>query len=125
MDEQFVTLHCEPCDSCRSEAWQHVVDGRLRWEDQFYCTAIGLQSCDGGWEPAPPWIREVIVAREGTVHLAVGGPDGAPLKAVREVLGLTLPELRRARADGIDVTPAEAAVLGPGAAGAEGSVPGR
>lgn len=39
MAEQFVTLHCEPCDACRSEAWQRVVGGRLRWEEQSYCTA--------------------------------------------------------------------------------------
>ncbi|MEU4948134.1 hypothetical protein ACIP46_12640 [Streptomyces lavendulae] len=113
MAEQFVTLHCEPCDACRSEAWQHVVEGRLRWEEQSYCTAplTAFQFCDGGWGPPPPWVRERIVAAEGTVRLAVGGPDGVPLKAVRAMYGLTLPQLREARANGLHATPVEAGLL--------------
>lgn len=111
MAEQFVTLHCEPCPSCRYEAWQRVVDGRLRWDESQHCPAYGVQACGGGWGPPPPWVRSRIVAREGTEHLAVGGPDGIPLKTVREVYSLTLPELRHARAHGIEATPVEAGFL--------------
>ncbi|MGW1639489.1 hypothetical protein [Streptomyces lavendulae] len=111
MAEHFVTLHCEPCASCRSEAWQHVRDGRLRWEETQYCSASGIQACDGGWGPPPPWVRERIVAAEGTVRLAVGGPDGVPLKAVREVYGLTLAQLREARENGLQATAVEAELL--------------
>ncbi|MFE2924540.1 hypothetical protein [Streptomyces goshikiensis] len=124
MAEHFVTLHCEPCASCRREAWQLVVDGRLRWEESEDCPATQVLACDGDWGPPPPWIRERIVAREGTERLAVGGPDGIPLKAVREVYGLTLPELRHARAHGIEATPVEARFLrtraAPRAGGAQG-----
>ncbi|MGW2993862.1 hypothetical protein ACWDA9_19535, partial [Streptomyces sp. NPDC001193] len=84
MAEFSVTLlHCEPCESCRHEVGQRVVDGRLRWEETEYCTAVGraYTACGGGWGVPPPWIRERIIAAEGTVVLAVGGPDGLPLKA--------------------------------------------
>ncbi|MEW2413792.1 hypothetical protein AB0953_08715 [Streptomyces sp. NPDC046866] len=122
MAELFVTSPCEPCGSCRSEAWQVVVDGRLRWEQQEYCTAEGhaYQACGGGWGPPPPRIRERILAGEGAVRLAVGGPDGVPLAAVRELYGLTLPQLRDARAYGIDATPVEAQWLGRMRDGARG-----
>ncbi|MGO4460161.1 hypothetical protein AB4039_23110 [Streptomyces sp. M-16] len=108
-----MTLHCEPCASCHSEAWQRVVEGRLRWEEQSYCTApqTAFQWCDGGWGPPPPRVRERIVATEGTVRLAVGGPDGVPLKAVRTMYGLALPQLREARANGLHATPVEAELL--------------
>ncbi|MFD9306630.1 hypothetical protein ACFWCB_28875 [Streptomyces sp. NPDC060048] len=71
----------------------------------------GLQVCDWGWGVPPPTIRERIVAVEGTVHLAVGGPDGVPLKAVREVYRLTIPELGEVRSHGLRATPVEAEVL--------------
>ncbi|MFD0267005.1 hypothetical protein ACFVGY_10455 [Streptomyces sp. NPDC127106] len=111
MAEHLMTLHCEPCPSWRHEAWQLIVDGRLRWEEQEYCTACAVQACGGGWGPPPPRVRERIVAEEGTVRVAVGGPDGAPLKAVREVFGLTLRELAGARQYGLDATPVEAELL--------------
>ncbi|MEV7522349.1 hypothetical protein [Streptomyces sp. NPDC091371] len=114
MAEQFATLHCEPCEDCRFEAWQRIVDGRLRWEESHHCPAYGVQACGGGWGPPPPWVRERIVAGQGTVRLAVGGPDGLPLKAVRELYGLTLPELIAAREHGIEATPVEAELLSPG-----------
>ncbi|MFI6145124.1 hypothetical protein [Streptomyces sp. NPDC051109] len=111
MAEHSVMLHCEPCGSCRFEAWQHVVDGRLRWEEQLYCPAYAVQACDGGWGPPPPWVRARIAAAEGTVRLAVGGPDGVPLKAVRELYEFTLAQLRAAREQGLDATPVEAELL--------------
>ncbi|MEU9717545.1 hypothetical protein [Streptomyces sp. NPDC047976] len=115
-------MRCGPCPSCRFEAWQRVVDGRLRWEESQHCAESGTQACGGGWGPPPPWVRERIVAEEGTVRLAVGGPDGLPLKAVRALYGLTLPELREAREHGIEATPVEAGLLAERAAAAE---PGR
>ncbi|MCM1969168.1 hypothetical protein NC490_22920 [Streptomyces sp. G1] len=57
------------------------------------------------------WVRERIVAEEGTVRLPVGGPDGVPLKVVREWYGLTLPQLREVREHGLDATPVEAELL--------------
>ncbi|MGW0753107.1 hypothetical protein [Streptomyces sp. NPDC002587] len=111
MAEQFWTTHCEPCRHCRIEAWQHIVDGRLRWEESESCDVCGVHACGGGWGPAPERVRERIVACEGSVRLAVGGPDGAPLKAVREVFGLSLPQLRHVREHGMEVTPVEAQVL--------------
>ncbi|MFF4846678.1 hypothetical protein [Streptomyces sp. NPDC001194] len=68
-------------------------------------------ACGGGWGVPPPWIRERIIAAEGTVVLAVGGPDGLPLKAVRDMYALTLPQLREARAHGLYATPTEAELL--------------
>ncbi|WP_162688611.1 hypothetical protein [Streptomyces sp. ICC4] len=111
MAEQFMTLHCAPCASCRYETWQRIVDGRLCWDDNYYCAEYGVHACDQGWGVPPPLMRERIVAAEGTVRLAVGGPDGVPLKVVRELYRLTLPQLREARAHGLDATPVEAELL--------------
>ncbi|WP_407837440.1 hypothetical protein ACE1OC_14980 [Streptomyces sp. DSM 116496] len=111
MSEQFGTLHCEPCASCRYETWQRIVDGRLCWYDNYYCAEYEVHACDEGRGVPPPWIRERIVAAEGTVRLAVGGPDGVPLKVVRELYGPTLPQLREARAHGLEATPVEAELL--------------
>ncbi|MDA5282894.1 hypothetical protein [Streptomyces sp. Isolate_45] len=111
MAEHFVTLHCEPCPSCRFEARQRIVDGRLRWEESMCCARYEVRACDEGRAPTPPWVRERIIAAEGTVHLPVGGPDGVPLIAVRALYRLSLPELREARANGVDATPVEAALL--------------
>ncbi|MER5932853.1 hypothetical protein [Streptomyces sp. NPDC002054] len=111
MAEQFVTLHCEPCDDCVIEAWQRVVDGRLRWEEQEYCPRYVIQACGGAWGPAPEHVRARIIAVEGTVRVRVGGPDGVPLKTIREVMHLSMAELSRARADGFEATPVEAALL--------------
>ncbi|MFG2877846.1 hypothetical protein ACGFYU_23075 [Streptomyces sp. NPDC048337] len=105
------TTHCGPCPSCRYEAGQRVVNGRLRWDENEYCAATGIEACGGGWGPPPPWVRERIVAEEGTVRLPVGGPGGLRLKAVRELYGLTLPELIEAREHGIEATPVEARLL--------------
>ncbi|WP_159047169.1 hypothetical protein [Streptomyces sp. XY332] len=125
MAEHFVTLHCEPCASCQDESWQHVVDGRLRWEWQHYCPVAGTQACDGGWGPAPDLIREEIIAREGTERLGVGGPDGVPLKTVREVMGLTLAQLSQARSHGFEATPVEAELVRGSALRAAGEDRGR
>ncbi|KOU24095.1 hypothetical protein ADK52_15140 [Streptomyces sp. WM6372] len=113
MAEFSVTLHCHPCESCRNQVWQRIVDGRLRWDETSYCTAEGraYESSGGGWGPPPPWIRERILAARGTVRLTVGGPDGIPLKAVRELYALTLPQLRAAREHGLAATPVEAELL--------------
>ncbi|MFD7624989.1 hypothetical protein ACFV7Q_02885 [Streptomyces sp. NPDC059851] len=48
MAEHLMTLHCGPCPSCRHEAWQLIVDGRLRWEEQQYCPVCEVQACDSG-----------------------------------------------------------------------------
>lgn len=45
------------------------------------------------------------------MRLAVGGPDGVPLKAVRTMYGLALPQLREARANGLHATQVEAELL--------------
>lgn len=110
MSEHSVTLHCEPC-ACPVEASQHIVDGRLHWEESQQCAESGAVWCDGDRGPAPRRVRERIVAHEGTVRLGVGGPDGVPLKAVRELYRLSLAELRHARAHGIEATPVEARLL--------------
>ncbi|MFD7624990.1 hypothetical protein ACFV7Q_02890 [Streptomyces sp. NPDC059851] len=47
----------------------------------------------------------------------MGGPDGAPLKAVREALGLTLRELAEARHHGLNATRVEAELLRTAATG--------
>ncbi|MGW6709723.1 hypothetical protein ACWGDE_33215 [Streptomyces sp. NPDC054956] len=111
MAEQIGMTHCEPCDSCRHETWQWIVDGRLRWYDNYYCAEYEIYACDEGRGVPPPWIRERVVAAEGVVRLAVGGPDGVPLKVVREWYRLTLPELREVRERGLDATPVEAELL--------------
>ncbi|GGT07071.1 MULTISPECIES: hypothetical protein [Streptomyces] len=67
--------------------------------------------------PPPPHVRALLSATEGTVHLAVGGPNGAPLKAVRAFYALTLDELRTARTTGLRATPFEAAFLRAAAVG--------
>ncbi|MFE2146539.1 hypothetical protein ACFXA3_33245 [Streptomyces sp. NPDC059456] len=111
MAEHPMTFHCTPCASCRDESWQRIVDGRLRWEWQHHCPVSGTQACGGGWGPAPEQIREEVVAREGTVRLEVGGPHGIPLKPLRELMALSLPELVHARTHGFEATPVEAALL--------------
>ncbi|MEV6956714.1 hypothetical protein [Streptomyces sp. NPDC051183] len=113
MVEFSVTLHGEPCDSCHNRVWQRLIDGRLRWYESSHCTdpANGYETSGGGWGPPPPWIRERIIAEEGAVRLAVGGPDGVPLALVRELYALTLPQLREARVHGLAATPLEAELL--------------
>ncbi|MCC0096244.1 hypothetical protein K7B10_15900 [Streptomyces flavotricini] len=111
MAEHLVTHSCEPCSSCQDESWQRIADGRLRWEWQHYCPVSRTQACEGGWGPAPEYVREEIVAREGTVRLEVGGPHGIPLKPLRELMALSLPELVHARTHGFEATPVEAALL--------------
>ncbi|MFG2294838.1 hypothetical protein [Streptomyces sp. NPDC048603] len=117
MAEHFVTLPCEPCERCVFHAWQRVEGGRLRWYSDWTCDncdfagpSIGCVR-DGGWGPAAYEVRERIVEQEGTVRVRIGGPDGVPLKAAREILGLTIAELNRLRVHGYDATPVEAALL--------------
>ncbi|MBW5485570.1 hypothetical protein [Streptomyces bambusae] len=113
MTEQqlYASLHCEPCEECVREERQSVQDGRLRWEAYDYCPRYSVQACDRGWGVPPPWVRERIVAREGTVHLPVGGPDGVPIALLRTVYGLTIAETAAARATGWYATPTEARYL--------------
>ncbi|RSS51649.1 hypothetical protein EF912_20550 [Streptomyces sp. WAC07061] len=109
--QMYAFLHCEPCEECVREEWQSIQDGRLRWEAYDYCPRYAVQACDRGWGVPPPEVRERIVAREGTVHLPVGGPDGVSMALLREVYGLTIAEVMNARATGWRVTPVEARYL--------------
>ncbi|MFB6619256.1 hypothetical protein ACFCV9_34385 [Streptomyces sp. NPDC056367] len=119
MDEHSGTLHCEPCEACHFEAWQRIVDGRLRWEESQSCPVYGVQACHGGWGPPPPWVRERIIAEEGTVRLPVGEPDGVPIALLRRVYGLTIAEVAAARATGWEATPVEARFLAESAGAAD------
>ncbi|MEJ8642665.1 hypothetical protein WKI68_17185 [Streptomyces sp. MS1.HAVA.3] len=51
------------------------------------------------------------MAREGTVHLPVGGPDGVPIALLRRVYGLSIAEVAAARTTGYRATPVEARYL--------------
>lgn len=104
-------LHCEPCEECVQEAWQSIENGTLRWEAWDSCSRYVFQACDRGRGVPPPWIRERIVADEGTVHLPVGGPAGVPIALLRRVYGLTIAEVVAARASGWRATPTEARYL--------------
>ncbi|MFF4446863.1 hypothetical protein [Streptomyces sp. NPDC001502] len=66
---------------------------------------------DRGRGVPPPWIRERTVAREGTVHLPAGGPDGVPVAVLRRVYGLPIAEVAAARKAGHRATPVEARYL--------------
>ncbi|MFJ4778647.1 hypothetical protein [Streptomyces sp. NPDC088762] len=103
--------HCAPCGECVQEAWQSLEDGTLRWEAYDSCPRYAFQACDRGRGVPPPWIRERIVAREGTVRLPVGGPDGVPIALLRRVYGLTIAEVTAARATGWEATRVEAVLL--------------
>ncbi len=85
----YGVTHCEPCEECVREEWQSIRDGALRWEAYEYCPRYLVQACEQGRGIPPPWIRERILAREGAVHLPVGGPGGVPiaLGARRAALG--------------------------------------
>ncbi|MEV7616007.1 hypothetical protein [Streptomyces sp. NPDC089799] len=111
MAEPFVTIHCEPCEDCVRQEWQTVEHGRLRWYTGEYCPRYAVQACGRGWGVPPDHVRDRIVEREGTVRVPIGGPDGVPLKAAREILGLTIAELNRVRVHGYEATPVEAALL--------------
>ncbi|KOU66513.1 hypothetical protein [Streptomyces sp. IGB124] len=106
----YAWTHCGPCEDCIEEDWQLVRDGELRWESNAHCPCCG-QACDRGAGVPPPWVRERILAREGSVHLAVGGPDGVPIALLRRVYGLSLAEVVAARAEGYRATPVEARYL--------------
>ncbi|MFG2980458.1 hypothetical protein ACGFYQ_04270 [Streptomyces sp. NPDC048258] len=109
--QMYATLHCEPCAECAQEQWQSIDDGRLRWEAYEYCPRYAVQACARGRGVPPPWIRERIIAREGTVHLPVGGADGVPIALLRRVYGLTIAEVVAARTTGWRATPVEARLL--------------
>ncbi|WP_030850399.1 hypothetical protein [Streptomyces sp. NRRL F-4474] len=103
--------HCEPCEECVQEQWQSVEGGELRWEAYESCGRYPFQACDRGRGVPPPWIRERILARDGSVRLTVGGPDGVPIALLRRVYGLSIAEVVAARAAGYRATPVEARYL--------------
>ncbi|MFF3678845.1 hypothetical protein ACFYYS_33370 [Streptomyces sp. NPDC002120] len=107
----YLTLHCEPCEECVQEDWQFIRDGELRWEGFEHCPRYEVYAHDDGRGVPPPWVRERIMAREGTVHLQVGGPDGVPIALLRRVYGLTIAEIVAARTTGWRATPVEARYL--------------
>lgn len=107
----YAVLHCEPCEECVREEWQSIVDGELRREAYEACTRHPFQACERGRGVPPPWIRERVLAREGTVRLPVGGPDGVPIALLRRVYGLSIAEVVAARAEGYRATPVEARYL--------------
>ncbi|MGW7103799.1 hypothetical protein [Streptomyces sp. NPDC054838] len=119
MAEQPMTamLHCGPCEECVDEEWQTVEDGELRRYAEESCPRCAVRACDRGRGVPPPWIRERTAAREGTVHLPVGGSDGVPIALLRQAYGLSITEVVAARADGWRATPVEARYL----AGCDGS----
>ncbi|MFE6909774.1 hypothetical protein [Streptomyces erythrochromogenes] len=109
--QMSLILHCEPCEECVREEWQFVRHGELRWEGYDHCRRYEVYACDRGRGVPPPWVRERILAREGAVHLSVGGPDGVPIALLRRVYGLSIAEVVAARAEGYRATPVEARYL--------------
>ncbi|MEU8778792.1 hypothetical protein [Streptomyces sp. NPDC048606] len=109
--QMYVVLHCEPCEECVREERQYVEGGELRWEATEHCPRYEVLACDRGRGVPPPWIREAILAREGAVHLSVGGPDGVPIALLRRVYGLSIAEVVAARTRGYRATPVEARYL--------------
>ncbi|MEU7731026.1 hypothetical protein AB0B78_38375 [Streptomyces sp. NPDC040724] len=107
----YATLHCEPCEECVREDWQFIQDGELQWAGFDHCPRYEMYACDQGRGVPPPSVRERIVAREGTVHLPVGGPDGVPIALLRRVYRLTIAEVAAARKTGYRATPVEARYL--------------
>ncbi|MFC9825707.1 hypothetical protein ACFWG6_29815 [Streptomyces erythrochromogenes] len=55
--------------------------------------------------------EECVLAREGAVHLPVGGPGGVPIALLRRLYGLSIAEVVAARAEGYRATPVEARYL--------------
>ncbi|CAM5374590.1 hypothetical protein SAVIM40S_01551 [Streptomyces avidinii] len=107
----YAVLHCEPCEECVQEDWQFIEGGELRWRGYEHCPRYEVYACDDGRGVPPPWVRERIVASDGTVHLPVGGPDGVPVALLRRVYGLTIAEVVAARTAGWWATPVEARYL--------------
>ncbi|WCD88406.1 hypothetical protein KPP03845_104813 [Streptomyces xanthophaeus] len=121
----YATTHCEPCEECVQEDWQFVRDGELYWAGYGHCPRYEVYACDDGRGVPPPWVRERIVALEGTVHLPVGGPGGVPIALLRRVYGLSIAEVVAARKTGYRATPVEARYLTELlSAGAEAAGPG-
>ncbi|MFD3782042.1 hypothetical protein ACFWS1_39625, partial [Streptomyces sp. NPDC058612] len=103
---------CAPCPNCVFHAWQLVEEGRLVWQAEWECGSCGFgapDTCnrDHGTGVPPAYVREVVVAREGTALLRVDGARAAALKVLRGALGLTLPELAAVVRDGYRATPVE------------------
>ncbi|MGW6984973.1 hypothetical protein ACWGE1_36890 [Streptomyces sp. NPDC054932] len=109
--QMHATFHREPCEDCVREDWQFIRDGELHWEGYEHCRRYGSYACDGGRGVPPTPVRERILAREGAVHLPVGGPDGVPIALLRRVYGLSIAEVVAARAAGYRATPVEARYL--------------
>ncbi|MET9687622.1 hypothetical protein ABZY81_03995 [Streptomyces sp. NPDC006514] len=109
--EMYAVLHCEPCEECVHDDRQSVEDGQLSWTSSYVCTRYDVRWCDRGRGVPPPWIRDRIVEREGTVHLPVGGLDGVPIAVLRRLYGLTIAEVVAARKEGYRATPVEARYL--------------
>ncbi|MFE2284114.1 hypothetical protein ACFXDJ_08075 [Streptomyces sp. NPDC059443] len=105
---------CAPCPRCAYHAWQRIDGGRLRWEAEWECDRCEFggprDGCnlDYGWGRAPDHVRAAIVAAEGTVLLRVDASGGAALKVFRDVLGMTITEVREVSRDGYHATPVEA-----------------
>ncbi|APU41969.1 MULTISPECIES: hypothetical protein [unclassified Streptomyces] len=110
--QTYGRTHCGPCEECVEEEWQLVrEDGELGWEGYQHCPRYEVYACDRGRGIPPPWVRERVLAREGAVHLAVGGPDGIPIALLRRVYGLSIAEVLAARTAGYRATPVEARYL--------------
>ncbi|RKE18415.1 hypothetical protein [Streptomyces sp. TLI_171] len=109
-----------PCEDCgataRRSVGQHVRDGRLGWDAEFWCPACGTAMCLGfGTRGAPRWVRDPLIDRHGTVRLRLAAPAAdrvAALRTVRAVRDLPLPRslalVRQLTDAGLPGTPAEA-----------------
>ncbi|MFD3698810.1 hypothetical protein ACFWUZ_22120 [Streptomyces sp. NPDC058646] len=111
MADDYAIAHCEPCEDCVDEVWQHITGGELRWDASYHCSHYVIHACGGGRGVPPDHERERIIALEGTVLLPVGGADGIPLRLLRKLYRMSVAEVAAARAVGWAATPVEAEYL--------------
>lgn len=107
---------CLRCGAeARYEAGGIVIDGVVHWSVEGACAACGDGSAECGHGEVPWYVREALIATHGEVLLRAeprpGGAWAAGLKAVRELFGVPLSEVRsRLRAlaeDGVKGTEPE------------------
>lgn len=96
-----VTARCGACGGVQTrDTGQYIDGGRLWWGTETRCDTCAGGHCErdtGG--PTPAGVRDALLAKHGParLRLADGGADPVPaVRALREVLHLSLPEARAA-----------------------------
>ena len=93
-----------PCPDCGRNAnltvGQTMLEAGVAWHRAWSCPHCGLQIEEDGWETPEP-IRQALFDAEGrwTLQLEGDSPAAESLKVIRDVLDLSMDDIKRIRDD--------------------------